>query len=70
MPCAQAKFSKNLQQLQKVTYSVLDVKETRWGDDFALFKDSLRDLEAMMMSATPPPPRAIHHAHLHGRAAT
>ncbi|KAJ4457121.1 putative Dynein heavy chain 2; axonemal [Paratrimastix pyriformis] len=54
-----AKFARNLQQLQKVEYNVLDVKETRWADDFALFKDGLRDLEAMLTTGD----GALHALH-------
>ncbi|KFH07428.1 putative dynein-1-alpha heavy chain, flagellar inner arm I1 complex [Toxoplasma gondii VAND] len=40
-------FAKGLRRLRDLDYFVLDVKAARWHDDFAVFKNQVKDLEFM-----------------------
>ncbi|PFH37249.1 dynein, axonemal, heavy chain 2 family protein [Besnoitia besnoiti] len=40
-------FAKGLRRLRDLDYFVLDVKATKWHDDFAVFKNQVKDLEFM-----------------------
>ncbi|CBZ54592.1 GF18580, related [Neospora caninum Liverpool] len=40
-------FAKALRKLRDLDYFVLDVKAARWHDDFAVFKNQVKDLEFM-----------------------
>eukprot|EP00232_Nephroselmis_pyriformis_P029065 CAMPEP_0182867354 /NCGR_PEP_ID=MMETSP0034_2-20130328/8675_1 /TAXON_ID=156128 /ORGANISM="Nephroselmis pyriformis, Strain CCMP717" /LENGTH=4528 /DNA_ID=CAMNT_0024999703 /DNA_START=83 /DNA_END=13669 /DNA_ORIENTATION=- len=44
----QASFQKLVAQLRGLNYSILDVKATRWHDDYNSFKNGVKDLEVMM----------------------
>lgn len=48
----QASFGTVLGELQRKSrkYNMLDVKGTRWFDDFNIFMNSMRDLEVMLMN--------------------
>lgn len=41
-------FQKHIDHLRKLSYNILDVKETHWHDDYGAFKVGVKDLEAMM----------------------
>ena len=41
-------FEKLIHQLQHLNYDILDVKVTRWHEDYNVFKRSVKDLEVMM----------------------
>jgi dynein heavy chain len=41
-------FEKLIHQLQNLNYDILDVKVTRWHEDYNVFKRSVKDLEVMM----------------------
>ena len=43
-------FIVHLSKLQTVNYDVLDVKATKWHDDFNQFKTAVKDLEVMMQN--------------------
>ncbi|KAG4103981.1 dynein heavy chain and region D6 of dynein motor-domain-containing protein [Neocallimastix lanati (nom. inval.)] len=43
-------FEKQLQSLWKIKHYILDVKSTRWHDDYSLFKHGIKDLEIMMQN--------------------
>eukprot|EP00798_Chlamydomonas_sp_ICE-L_P021926 gene21926-28972_t len=44
----QESFKKLVVHLKGVTYNILDVKATRWHDDFNSFKSGIKDLEVML----------------------
>jgi hypothetical protein len=44
----QAKFSRYVAVLKSLSYSVLDVRETKWHEDYSVLKDNISDLEAML----------------------
>eukprot|EP00899_Mesostigma_viride_P014884 jgi/Mesvir1/23397/Mv21091-RA.2 len=46
----QASFQKLVQHLRGLNYSILDVKSTRWHDDYNTFKNGVKDLEVMMQN--------------------
>ena len=46
----QASFEKQVHILASVNYNSLDVKATRWHDDFNAFKNTVKDLEVMMQN--------------------
>ena len=41
----QASFEKCVSMLRALSYDILDVKATRWHDDYNTFKNSMKDLE-------------------------
>jgi len=43
-------FEKQLQILWKIKHYILDVKSTRWHDDYSIFKHGIKDLEIMMQN--------------------
>ena len=43
----QASCEKHVGALRALSYDILDVKATRWHDDYNAFKNSLKDLEVM-----------------------
>ena len=43
----QASFEKHVHALRALSYDILDVKATRWHDDYNTFKNSMKDLEVM-----------------------
>eukprot|EP00163_Fabomonas_tropica_P002875 TRINITY_DN1232_c0_g1_i1.p1 TRINITY_DN1232_c0_g1~~TRINITY_DN1232_c0_g1_i1.p1 ORF type:complete len:4516 (+),score=1594.38 TRINITY_DN1232_c0_g1_i1:127-13674(+) len=43
-------FEKHLNNLKGVKYSILDVKATKWHDDYGAFKRGMKDLEVMMQN--------------------
>lgn len=44
-------FAKNLLEIKKLDYDILDVKITRWHDDYGQkFKESMKNLEIMYMN--------------------
>eukprot|EP00736_Rhodelphis_marinus_P013382 Rmarinus@m.14828 len=46
----QSSFEKYIQSLRSLNYSILDVKATRWHDDYNAFKNGMKDLEVMMIN--------------------
>jgi dynein heavy chain len=46
----QASFEKHVSRFRALTYDILDVKATRWHDDYNTFKNSLKDLEVMFQN--------------------
>ena len=46
----QASFEKHVATLRSLNYDILDVKATRWHDDYNAFKNSLKDLEVMFQN--------------------
>lgn len=44
----QTSFQKLVSHLKSLRYSILDVKATRWHDDFNAFKSGVKDLEVML----------------------
>lgn len=44
----QESFQKLVSNLRGLTYNILDVKATRWHDDFNTFKGGIKDLEVML----------------------
>ena len=44
----QSAFQKQINILRNLEYSILDVKATRWHDDYNDFKSSVKDLEVML----------------------
>ncbi|KAK3256380.1 hypothetical protein CYMTET_34484, partial [Cymbomonas tetramitiformis] len=46
----QSSFQKLVAQLRSLNYSILDVKATRWHDDYNSFKSGVKDLEVMMQN--------------------
>ena len=47
----QASFEKHIATLRGLNYDILDVKATRWHDDYnTTFKNSLKDLEVMFQN--------------------
>jgi dynein axonemal heavy chain len=44
----QEAFEKHVARLSELDYNILDVKATRWHDDYNIFKSGMRDLEVMM----------------------
>jgi dynein heavy chain, axonemal len=48
----QASFQKVVNELAGCGYDILDVKVTRWHDDFNQFKASVKDLEELLIKAT------------------
>lgn len=44
----QDSFQKLVRGLRGLDYNILDVKATRWHDDFNSFKSSVKDLEVML----------------------
>ena len=46
----EAAFAKQIQNLKNVGYNILDVKATKWHDDFNSFKYGVKDLEVMMQN--------------------
>lgn len=44
----ESSFAKLVQSLHSLDYNILDVKSTRWHDDFNFFKKGVKDLEVMM----------------------
>lgn len=44
----QASFQKLVSALRTLSYNILDVKATRWHDDFNVFKGGIKDLEVML----------------------
>lgn len=46
----EASFEKSVSVLRGLHYDVLDVKSTRWHDDYNAFKSSIKDLEVMFMN--------------------
>ena len=46
----QASFEKHVATLRALNYDILDVKATRWHDDYNAFKNSLKDLEVMFQN--------------------
>jgi dynein heavy chain, axonemal len=47
-----ASFRSRVQALAGRTYDILDVKITRWHDDFNVFKVAVKDLEELLIKAT------------------
>eukprot|EP00397_Hematodinium_sp_SG-2012_P016516 GEMP01016853.1.p1 GENE.GEMP01016853.1~~GEMP01016853.1.p1 ORF type:complete len:845 (+),score=176.16 GEMP01016853.1:246-2780(+) len=43
-------FQKQVGKLRNVGYNILDVKATKWHDDFSVFKNQMKDLEVMYMN--------------------
>jgi dynein heavy chain len=41
-------FEKHVQRLRNLQYNILDVKATKWHDDYNIFKHAMHDLEVMM----------------------
>jgi dynein heavy chain len=48
----QATFRSRVAALAGRTYDILDVKITRWHDDFNVFKAAVKDLEELLIKAT------------------
>lgn len=48
----QASFRERVHVLASCSYNVLDVKITRWHDDFNVFKAAVKDLEELLIKAT------------------
>jgi hypothetical protein len=46
----QAAFQKLIATLRGLDYNILDVKITRWHDDFNAFKGAVKDLEVLMQN--------------------
>ena len=46
----QTQFGRLAHTLRTLNYSVLDVKATRWHDDYNTFKSGVRDLEVMLVN--------------------
>ena len=46
----QTTFEKHVAALRALNYDILDVKATRWHDDYNAFKNSLKDLEVMFQN--------------------
>jgi hypothetical protein len=38
-------FEKHIDRLSSLNYAILDVKSTRWHDDYSYFKQGVKDLE-------------------------
>ena len=47
----ESNFLKQVGKLRVVEYNVLDVKATKWHDDFGAFKNSVKDLEVGTVSS-------------------
>jgi dynein heavy chain len=47
-PHSQESFQKLVSNLRSLSYDILDVKATRWHDDFNAFKSGVKDLEVML----------------------
>jgi dynein heavy chain len=43
-------FKKLIEKLRNLDYDILDVKATRWHDDYNYFKNGIKDLEVMMQN--------------------
>ena len=43
----QASFANQIARLRNLDYEILDVKTSRWHDDYNYFKNSVKDLEVM-----------------------
>ncbi|CEL98551.1 unnamed protein product [Vitrella brassicaformis CCMP3155] len=43
-------FLNNVAKLRNLSYYILDVKTTRWHDDYSHFKNQMKDLEVMYMN--------------------
>ena len=46
----QATFEKHIATIRGLNYDILDVKATRWHDDYNAFKNSMKDLEVMFQN--------------------
>ena len=46
----ESEFQKHVARLQKLDYDVLDVKATKWHDDYNQLKNGMKDLEVMMQN--------------------
>ena len=46
----QASFERHIATLRGLDYDILDVKSTRWHDDYSAFKNSVKDLEVMFQN--------------------
>eukprot|EP00756_Hemistasia_phaeocysticola_P025139 Hpha_TRINITY_DN15989_c0_g2::TRINITY_DN15989_c0_g2_i1::g.72379::m.72379/K10408/DNAH; dynein heavy chain, axonemal len=44
----QRAFERNISQLRNLTYPLLDVKQTKWRDDYARFKEGVKNLETQL----------------------
>ena len=43
-------FVKHIQRLKNLKYNILDVNTTAWHEDYTSFKNSVKDLEVMMIN--------------------
>lgn len=46
----QKTFEKQIQMLRVLEYDILDVKATKWHDDYGLYKNAVKDLEVMFQN--------------------
>jgi len=46
----EAQFTRLMNHLHKLEYDILDVKATRWHEDYNLLKSGMKDLEVMMQN--------------------
>lgn len=49
----QDSFEAQIDKLRNLDYTVLDVKTSRWHDDYNSFKDVVKDLEVLSLNSSP-----------------
>lgn len=46
-PGIQTSFEQRIDRLRRLDYDILDVRISRWHDDYHVFKNGIKDLEVM-----------------------